>query len=215
MSLKPGLNIDLSFNRTQVKQVRAVIYDVDGKRIILSQTSPAIPSSRVGEPVHLSFISSKGDRVRRIGISAVVSGIIRNYELSSGATVHAVVLEQKTNPREINLRGHFRVRLHRDSGIDLIIDEKKYTLIDLSLMGLSFVQPLWQTAPKPADRIRLRLDLKGKSIHLTASVVRVCSTAKARSIAVTFSGLTGEMEGLLWKHIFAMDRQNISCRRNA
>lgn len=193
--------------------MKAVVYDVNRRQVILSQTSPVLSPSHVGESVNLSFISSAGHHPRRIGVSAVVCRIVTNYELNSGTCVSAVILERKTEPREVNLRRHFRVKLFADSGIDLTIDAKSYTLLDLSLTGLRFEQPLWQNAFRPADRIRLRLDFNGKGIYLTSNVVRVSSTMKSRSIAVMFSELTDECEANLWKAIFQIDRKN-TCRQS-
>jgi len=46
-------------------------------------------------------------------------------------------------------------------------------MLDLSLTGLRFLQPLWQTAFRPGDRVKLTLDFEGKSLYLAASMVRV------------------------------------------
>jgi hypothetical protein len=216
MPIKPGMTVDIYFDRPSMQEapLDALVYHVEGKRIILSQTSPPIFPPHVGQPVKISFVSSGESHVRRVGFAAVVSGLVEDFPLVSGELVPAVALDREQKVEEINLRRNFRVRPAKDSGLELTIYRNRYDIIDLSLMGLSFSQSLRQDPWKATDKIELRLRLDGRIHPLKARVVRVSTLPHARAVAVAFLELGKETEAILWKTIFAIDRENLSRRRH-
>lgn len=210
------MHVDVCFDPPSVRQapLGAIVYAVDEGRFILSQTSPELPAALAGQTVQLSLISTEGGLVRRIGFPALISGFLADYELSSGDRVHAVRLERQAEPVEVNLRRNVRVRTASDSGVGLMIYRNRYSLIDLSLMGLCFSQPLREAAPKPDDRLPLRLSLEGRVLPLRARVVRVSTKPHTRTVALAFLEVGPEAEALLWKTIFRIDRENLTRRRH-
>ncbi len=216
MPVKPGMNVDLFFDRPPLKwaPLGALVYQVESDRITLCQTSPPLEPSHVGQAVKISFVSVEEGTVRRLGFEAVIAELIRDYRLVSGDMVPAVVLERRGGPEEINLRRNFRVRPPRDSGIEMTIYRNRYEVLDLSLMGLRYRQPARESAPKPTDRLDLRLRLEGRVHAIKARVVRISAmpNPNSRSVAVAFLELRPDIEAVLWKTIFAIDRENLSRR---
>jgi hypothetical protein len=216
MPIKPGINVEVSFERAAGKHapLGALVYAVDGERIVLSQTSPEILPGLAGQKVQISLVSTEGDLAKRFGFSALIAGFVEEYSLASGEKVPAVLVDRQTEPLEMNLRRNVRVRPGKDSGVGLMIYKNGYEIVDLSLMGLSFSQPLREKALNPEEKLPLRLSLDGKVHALRAKVVRVSTRAHARIVAMAFLELKQETEDLLWKTIFAIDRENLSRRKH-
>jgi hypothetical protein len=216
MPIKAGMSVEVSFERSSGKRapLGALVYAVDGERIILSQTSPEIAPALVGQPVQITLVSTEGDRARRFGFSALITGFVEDYSLASGEKVPAVLMNRQTEPVEMNLRRNVRVRPGKDSGVGLMIYRNGYEIVDLSLMGLSFSQPFREKALNPEEKLPLRLSLEGKALALQARVVRVSTKAHARVVAMAFLEVKPQTESLLWKTIFRIDRENLSRRKH-
>ena len=214
MSIKPGNIIEITFDRSSSGEgsFKSLVYDVTGKRLIISQTSPPLPSSYTNKTAHISYIFKKGSDARRFGFSAVISDFTRDYVLSSGARVPTFVLDMKDEPKEINLRKSFRVQTSRDSGLSLAIKGKNYSIIDVSLMGINFIQPLTQAAFSPADILEVMLTIDGRSYHLNANVVRVSETVRTRLIGAVFINTGRDLENILGKKILMIEREQLSRR---
>ena len=214
MPIKPGMHVDVCVDRPAKRPapLGAVVFAVDGGRITLSQTSPELPVSLAGQTVQVSLISLEGGSARRLGFPALICGFVRDYALSSGERVPAVLLDRQAEAVEINLRRDVRVRPTGESGVGLMVYRNRYPIMDLSLMGLSFSQPLGERAWKPEDKLPLRLSLEGKALALRARVVRVTEKARVRIVALAFLEVGPDAEALLWKTIFRIDRENL-CRQ--
>ncbi len=175
MSIKPGTSVEIDLDPTSEgsKPLRALVYEVTGNSLILSQTSPPIPSPPPKGPLYLTYITRRGNRARRMGFPAAVSGFGDDYALSSGIRVPPVVVDMKREPEEASMRKGFRIRPPSNSGLTLAIHGRNYVIFDISLAGLNFIQPLWQPAFKPTDSLECRLNIDGQSYPLKARVVRV------------------------------------------
>ena len=211
MSIRPGIAIEITLERTLMKgHLRALIYDVDKNRIIISQTSPPLLASQINRYVNISYIFKKGKRSRRMGFSAMISGFIKNYELSSGTYVPALIMDIKSEPEEMSLRRSFRVQTRHDSGISLMIRGKTYSIADISLTGLSFTQSLFQGSFRPADVLDIELIIDEKNYTVKGSVIRVAETIKSRVISVVFKDMDNDLDSVLGKKIIMIEREILS-----
>ena len=106
MSIKPGTSVEIDLDPTSEgsKPLRALVYEVTGKRLILSQTSPPILPPSPKAPLYITYISRKGNRARRMGFSAAVSGFDDDYALLSGIRVPTIVVDMKREPEEASMR---------------------------------------------------------------------------------------------------------------
>jgi hypothetical protein len=158
MSLRHGSIVEINLDASSVRafSLKARVYDVVGKRFILSQTSPPIRPSHVERTLYISYISKDGIPARRLGFSATLTGFSRDYMLSLGVCVPALFVEMKSEPKVISLRKGFRIRPLSGSGISLVISGRKHELLDISLTGVGFVQNLSHSPFRPADLLECR-----------------------------------------------------------
>ena len=210
MSIKPGTSVEIDLGPTSegAKSLKALVYEAAGRRLILSQTSPPIPLPKA--PLYITYVIRKGNRARRMGFPATVSGFGDDYALSSGIRVPTIIVDMEREPEETCLRKSFRIRTPSHSGLTLAIKGRNYVIFDISLTGVDFVQPLWQLAFKPSDSLECRLNIDGQNYPLKARVVRVSETSVSRQVAVTFVGLDHGVQPVLSRKILLLERRELS-----
>jgi len=211
MSIRPGLIVEITLDRlSRVGHLKALIYDVEGTRLTISQTSPPILSSHTKRYITISYIFKKGKRTRRLGFSAVISDFIKNYELSSGTHVPALIVDIKSEPEDMSLRRSFRVQPRYDSGLILTIRGKIYSIADISLSGLSFTQPLFHGSFRPSDLLDFELSIDRESYTVRGSVIRVSETVRSRLVSIVFKDMGTDIEKALGTKIIMIERQILS-----
>ncbi len=212
MSVKPGIAVDIILHQSSesARFLKAVIYDVMGKRLILSQTSPPLPHSRLKRRVDISFLTGKGNSSQRLGFSALISGFDDDYELSSGMRAPAVIVEMNHDPEETSLRQGFRIRTPHRSGLALAIHGRDYLIFDISLTGVNFIQPSLQPPFKPSAVLECRLNIDGTNYLVKARVIRVVETAALRHVAAVFVGPGKDLQPALSRKILQLEREELS-----
>jgi len=212
MSIKPGITVEINLHPSSasVDLLKAVIYDVRGTRLVLSQTSPPLLPPPPKGPVDISYITRKGNSARRFGFSALVSGFGDDYELSSGMHVPSVIVEMKHDPEETSIRKGFRIRTPSSSGLALTIQACNYPMFDISLMGVNFIQPSLQQPFKPSAVLECRLDIDGRSYLLRARVIRVVETAAVRHVAAVFLNPGKDLQPVLSRKILQLEREDLN-----
>lgn len=188
----------------------ALVYDVTGKRLILSQTSPPILPPPPKDPLYISYITKKGGSVCRLGFSAAVSGFGDDYALSSGKRVPTIIVDMEREPEEASIRKGFRIRTPSNSGFSLTIRGKNYPIFDISLTGVNFIQSLLQPPFKPSDSFECRLNIDGKGYPLKVRVVRASETPVSRQIAAAFLNVGKEIQPVLSRKILLLERKELS-----
>ncbi len=209
MSIKPGTSVEITLDRSseEGEPLRAHVYEVEGKRLILSQTTPPITPPR---GLYVTYVVEQGDKARRMGFSAAVSALEERYALASGTQVPAVIVERKGKPEEASLRKGFRIRTPSDSGLSLTIGGRRYVIYDISLTGMNFIQPLAEPAFKAPQPLEGRFTIDGQRYPLTVRVVRVVEAAGARRVAVAFLNTLREMQPILSRKILLLERRELS-----
>jgi hypothetical protein len=212
MSIKPGTSVDIVLDPATegIKPMKALVYEVAGKCLVLSQTSPPIRSQPPHRPLYVTYLVRQGNRMRRMGFTAAVAAFCDDYPLLSGTRVPAVSLEMEGAPEETSLRKSFRIRTPSNCGLTLTIDGRNYAIFEISLTGIGFIQPLRQPAFKPSASLECRLNIDGRSYPLKARVIRAPESAASRRIAAAFVGIGQEMQPVLSRKILLLERRELS-----
>jgi hypothetical protein len=212
MSIRQGSIVEISLDASQARasSLKARIYDVIGKRFILSQTSPPLRPSHVNSTLFLSYISKDATPPRRLGFPATLKGLSRDYELASGVLVPALTVEATGNPRQISLRKSYRVHPTRGSGIVLFIGGREAEIVDISLAGVCFVQGFLLSEITPLKRLECLLTIDGKPYPVEAKVIRVAQAATPNHVAAAFGPLDRELQPVLSRKILMLERGLLS-----
>lgn len=116
----------------------AMVYDVEGTKIILSQTNPPLTKNSLGKEITVTYLVRQKDGFCRMGFSGKVDEILNEYNLYSTKTVQAVSVARHSALTTYDLRMHYRVKPKSDSGISLFLEDERASLIDISLGGARF-----------------------------------------------------------------------------
>ena len=141
---KPGLNVNIVITvdiQKEATDVRgAIIYDINGADVILSQTNPPFTRGRhIGKDVSVTYLIRENNDVARYGFEGKVVDIIKEYSLSSSNTVPAIRVKRYTGFKQYDLRMHYRVRPKlNDVSIALYLENEKVNLLDISIGGALF-----------------------------------------------------------------------------
>ncbi len=137
--IKPGLIIKILVEpeeeKVSIDMRGSIIYDVQNKELIVSQTDPQIIKNRIGQVVVVTFLAKERHQKTRYRFGARIEELIKNYKLSSAQTTNAIKLIRTSEPEEYNMRMSYRVELPTNSGIEIFINQKKVNVIDISLGG--------------------------------------------------------------------------------
>lgn len=77
---------------------RVMVYDIVGNGMILSQTSPPIPSNKRGSVFHVIFDTTRMGKTTRKVFKGKLLGFVQNYPLESNRSVLAIVLKRISEP---------------------------------------------------------------------------------------------------------------------
>jgi hypothetical protein len=212
MAIRHGtiVEINLDSSSARATSLKARIYDVIGKRFILSQTSPPIRPSHVESTIYISYISKEGTTARRLGFSATLSGLSKDYKLSSEVYVPALIVEMKSDPKQISLRKGFRIRPPGGSGISLTIGGRECEIVDISLSGVRFVQGFFLNSIEPANWLECRLTIDGQSYSVEAKIIRVSQISSSTHVAAAFVEVRNDLQTVLSRKILMLERKQLS-----
>jgi len=212
MSVKPGSSVMINLDSLSARgsPLKAVIYDVEGTRIILSQTSPPILPTPAKIRISISYLLKEGNSTRRLGFSAVISEFHDNYKLVSGERVPALVVEISDKPKDASLRKGFRVRASSHSAISLTVGEKEHAIIDISVSGIRFIQHFSDPAFTPGGKLTCLLIIDDQPYPLQITVIRISEMRVARHISAAFVEAGKDLEAVLGKKILILEREELS-----
>ncbi|MCG6535584.1 MAG: hypothetical protein L7F78_13040 [Syntrophales bacterium LBB04] len=142
-SLKPGLNINIIFTldfETETVDVRtAIIYDIVGEDIILSQTNPPFVERHLGKEVSVTYLTKENNSAARYGFEGKVANVIREYKLNSSNTVPAIIIKKNTGLKKYNLRMSYRVKpKSNDISLSIYFADEKVQILVISIGGALF-----------------------------------------------------------------------------
>jgi len=219
--IRPGMRIsivtDIDIDKEIAEVRNAVVYDIDGARIVLSQTDPPFTNRQKGQRITVTCLLKQGNNLRRIGFSGRVINIVNNYALSSQKTVQAIDIDRDGPLKEYDLRMHFRVKPRTQDGIQLFLQGQKLTLMDISIGGARFCR----SGCDPTDRdeiMSLNLIIDGQSFHCEAKPVKVWHASETARpdleyVSILFLNLDKKCSHLLSGKILDIERGLLSTDR--
>jgi len=143
INVKPGLNVNIVLSVDMEREISdvksAIIHDIIGDDIILSQINPPMEREDRGREITVTYLIGSGNTVKRFGFSGKITDIINDYKLSSSNPVPAILIKKTSGSRQYNLRMHYRVRPRLgDDSIALYVGTEKVNLMDISINGARF-----------------------------------------------------------------------------
>jgi hypothetical protein len=218
-SLKVGTRVDIVFENEIMKSrahyMKALVYDLEKNKIIISQTSPALNSRFLKRRIMVTFLLSIERRVLRFGFPARLIDIITDYQIASGKNVEALIVEQYKDPEPVDFRMYFRVKPSSQSDINLFLKEEKVNLIDISLGGAKFTYPKTHLF-RPGEEVMFKLIIGRDIYNLDARVHEVWSpndnmvNRNLQFVSVEFHNLNKQLEASLGQVIIDTERLLLS-----
>jgi hypothetical protein len=176
IDIRPGMSINLIAEIDIWKEMtdvrNAIVYDIDGVKIIISQTNPALTKYHIGKIVTITYLNKQKNGIWRNGFSGKVLNILYDYNLYSSAKVQAISIVRDSDYKIYDLRMHYRVKPITSSGIELYVEDEKVSLIDISVGGVRFYR-LKKHTIKPGTIIEIVISLEGQTFNLDAKCVNV------------------------------------------
>jgi len=142
MSIGPGasvqfiVEIDLRTERIDVRD--STVFDVDGERLVLAQTQPAIKDFKLRKEITVTYLEEENDEQVRYGFPAVVTGFAGYDDLMLSRKVGAVAVRKRGDPIPYDLRRYYRVVPTSRSDLTMSIHATRVNVIDISLGGVRF-----------------------------------------------------------------------------
>jgi hypothetical protein len=217
--LKVGTTIDIVFenemNKSNAHYMKALVYDYESSKIIISQTSPALNRHFLNRRIMVTFLAKKDRRVLRFGFSARLMDLITNYEIASSKNVEALILKQYEKPELVDFRMYFRVKPPSSSNINLFSQEEKVNLIDISLGGAKFTYPK-SYAVLHGDTVKIKLVIDSTEFELKARVRNIVpshefsANKNLQYVGVEFEHDNRQLGAALGRAIIGIERQLLS-----
>jgi hypothetical protein len=220
--LKPGFNITMLFEiGDEDKGLKTMVYDVKGKNIVLSQTSPPMLQSQIGQRVKVSFvIKREGLQDIHLAFAAEIVDFKKNYEISSSQSVPVIMIEQKSDLEEINQRRYCRIKPPKNSNLTVMMADDRISIIDISLGGARLAQAQDERPLQPDQQVKMAFLIDGRLFNTRAKLVRMeerddgSRPSGLQIFAVRFDSADSEFERFLFKKIMMMERQLMGERHN-
>ena len=179
MGIMPGLNVKLIVevdSRTERISARtSTVYDVDGERLVLAQTEPAIGNSMLDKEITVTYLAEEKKGPARYGFPAVITGFVDYYELVSTREVQALAVRKRANPLPYNIRRCYRVEPTERSGLDMSIHGKRVNILNVSLGGVRFTYDVGGLELYPGSVVEISFDIDGIICKTDATILRIWS----------------------------------------
>lgn len=213
--LKAGMPLDIVFeneiNQPNAHYLKAVVYDYDNDLITISQTSPALNRRFLDRKVLVTFLVRIENRILRFGFAGLLTDLISDYAMSSEKTTEALLIKKLHRPEPTDFRMYFRVSPPSGTDLSLFLEEKKVSLMDISLGGAKFMYPKSHIF-QPGETIKFKLLIADSVFNVDASVRNVREPAlntadrNVQQVSVEFHHDDKNMETSLGKAIMGIER---------
>ncbi|MGA2110028.1 MAG: hypothetical protein ABSH25_20565 [Syntrophorhabdales bacterium] len=177
MSIRPGaivllvvVDIDLRTERIDVRD--STVFDVDGERLVLAQTQPAIKDSTLRKEITVTYLEEEKDGPVRYGFPAVVTGFTGYDDLMLRRKVGAVAVRKRGDPIPYDLRRYYRVVPTSSSDLTMSIHAKRVNVIDISLGGVRFTYDADGLELCANSVVEVGLDIGGVIRRIDATILR-------------------------------------------
>ena len=217
--VNPGMSVNIVAHVDMDKEIaevrNAIVYDVDGANLVLSQTNPPFTKYHIDKEITVTYLVKGEGTLSRIGFSGKLVGILHDYSLSGSSVVQALTVLRKSGLRTYDLRMHYRVSPKSDSGIHISVGNERVSLIDISMGGARFCH----SKNHPIESrtiIKMMLELDAQKFNLEAKTVNVWYPSEAgrradlEYVSVQFMKLDRECSYMLSGKILAIQRELLS-----
>jgi len=218
-AIRPGLGVEFIFQsdyvRDRIRVIRAIIYDVIGDKIILSQPSKSLMQSDLKKDILVTYMVRTDDRGTRYGFKANIIELRKDYEIAAGQRGPAVVIRRMSAPETFEIRSSFRLPVPSSSGLELYVRGQKMNLIDISLGGAKFSHPELPSL-QPEDRTSVKLRIDDQTFQVEAEVLRVWSPGVKggheglKFCTLKFINAGRDILQILGNKIFTMERKMLA-----
>jgi hypothetical protein len=217
--LKVGTRLDIIFeneiNKDNAHYMKALAYDIEDSKVIISQTSPALSRHFLDRRIMVTFLANVEKRILRFGFPAKLIDLLSDYQIASNKKVEALVLKQYDDPELLDFRMYFRVKPLLQSDVSLEVNEKKVNLIDISLGGAKF-NCFRDCTFNHDDKINLKLLIGRTEFNLDATVRDIwiphdaAANKNHQYVSVEFEHDNKILETSLGRAIIGIERQRLS-----
>ena len=217
--VNPGMSVSIVAHVDMEKEIaevrNAIVYDVEGKSLVLSQTNPPFTKSHIDQEITVTYLVRGEGSITRIGFSGKLVGILNDYSLSGSSVVQALTVQRKSGLKTYDLRMHYRVNPKSDSGIHISVGNERVSLINISMGGARFCH----SRNHPIESrtvINMTLELDTHKFNLEAKTVNVWYPSEAgrradlEYVSVQFMKLDRECSHMLSGKILAIQRELLS-----
>ncbi|MFB3925126.1 MAG: PilZ domain-containing protein [Syntrophales bacterium] len=221
--IRPGTHVDMIISIDYEKETadvrRSVVYEIINERqFIISQTDPPLAGYHIGRDMAVTFLARGEKGPVRPGFSAKLTGIIKDYKLSSGESVQALAMTRnsgKNNAGLYNLRMLHRVKPVAGSDLEITIMGTQANLIDISISGarISFKADSLTESVEAGRIVDIAVRVNRESFRLKARVVRmwhIPGEAHLRFAAVHFVDADKRLNYLLGGKVLEIERKILS-----
>jgi hypothetical protein len=217
--IRAGMPLDIIFeNEIDSKNahyMKAVVYDVEGKYVTISQTTPALSTHFLKRRVLTTFLAHSKKRLLRFGFSGLLHDLIPDYTISSGQTAEALVIKKLNDLEPVDFRMYFRVSPPSETDLRLFLQEEKVNLLDVSIGGAKFIYSK-NYLFRPNDPVKFKL-LIGSDVFDIDAIVRSVrqpdvntSNRNIQYVSVEFRIEDQKMEVALGQAILNIERSLLS-----
>jgi hypothetical protein len=214
MIVKLVVEVDPRTERISARN--STVYDVNGEKLVLAQTEPAIPDSMLNKEITVTYLAKEKNGPVRYGFPTVVTGLIDDYSLRSTQQVRAVAVLKKGAPTPYNIRMYYRVEPTGRSGLAMSIHAKSVNILDISLGGVRFTYDADNLELQANSVVEVRFDLGGIVCRTDAIILRTWDREDEgfpRDLsfaAAEFLDVTGIFEQELSRKIREIERENLA-----
>jgi hypothetical protein len=218
-ALKIGTRVDIVFeseiNKSNAHYMKALVYDYEKNKIIISQTSPALSRQFLDRRIMVTFLANEEKRVLRYGFPARLIDLLTDYQIASDKKVEALVLKQYDDPELLDFRMNFRVKPPSQSDVNLFFREEKVNLIDISLGGAKFAHSQTYLF-RNGDTAKFKLIIGSTVFNLEARVRNISlpqdrnTNKNFQYVSVEFEHDDRQREAALGRAIIGIERQLLS-----
>ncbi|MGA2331537.1 MAG: PilZ domain-containing protein [Syntrophales bacterium] len=213
MSVNIVADIDVDKEITEVRN--AIVYDVDGANLVLSQTNPPFEEYHLDKKITVTYIVKGKDGLSRMGFSGKIVSILNDYSLYSSSVVEALNVLRKGGLTTHDLRMHYRISPRSDSGINIYVGHEQVSLIDISMGGARFCH----SKDHPIESrniIKMILEIDAQKFNIEAKKVNVWHLPEAGRradfvyVSVQFTKLDKNCSHILSGKILSIQRELLS-----
>jgi len=215
MDIIPGSNVDIVLDfdwlNEKIDVRRATVYELNDKRIVISQTAPPTGRYNIGKKVKITYLLFEKDVWVRYGINGRLIRIVNNYRLSGYETVQAIEIIPEPGREFFNLRLFYRLEPPLDCGLTLFLKKERMNILNISLGGVKFTHS--KDYPiQPKSRLNLILRIDEQNYDVEARTMRISSVSgrmgeKLEAAAVKFLNLDKKIQELLSFKIREIERK--------